>query len=130
MTSYNSLLWQPTYDRKHAEPVYFAADMAEPLPVDESENDTETGINPLIPSKRTRLSGLEYATEEDRNAGPSNPQFVGTVSLSVERYLHIATDLVYHQAITQHKPIPVPDLDLWYDRPYPTRNLPSTSKYD
>ena len=119
------IAWQqPTYDRKHAEPVYFAADMVESPPVDENENNAETGINLPSPGEITELSGLEYAMEEGRNIGPSNPQFVGTVTLSVERYLHIATDLIYRQAITQHKPIPVPDLELWYDRPYPTLHEP------
>ena len=119
------IAWQqPTYDRKHAEPVYFAADMVESPPANENENDAETDINPLIPGEITALSGLENLTEKELNIGPNNPQFVGTVTLSVERYLHIATDLIYRQAITQHKPIPVPDLELWYDRPYPTLHEP------
>lgn len=132
------IAWQqPTYDRKHAEPVYFVSGMAEPLPVvvNEMENKTATDANQPdtsedapatmpVPGEGRLLSTPEYATEEDRKIGPVDPQFVGTVTLSVERYLHVATDLIYRQAITQHSPIPVPDLDLWYDRPYPTLQEP------
>lgn len=116
------IAWQqPTYDRKHATPVYFSTDMAKPLPANETEN--AAGDLPT-PEGETLLPALEYASEEDLNIGPIDPQFVGTVTLSVERYLHIATDLLYRRAVTQHSAIPIPDLDLWYDRPYPTLKEP------
>ena len=119
------IAWQqPTYDREHAEPVYFATGMAEPLPVVESGSEITTDDSQPIPNEGTLLSALEYATEEDRKIGPNDPRFVGTITLSVERYLHVATNLLYRQAITQHNAIPIPDLELWYDRPYPTLHEP------
>lgn len=120
------IAWQqPTYDRKHAQPVYFVEGMAEPLAAIEDDiaaDNTPPGIpenaltNQPIPSEETLLLMQEYPSEKGLKTGPADPRFVGTVTLSVERYLHIASDLLYRQAITQHKPIPIPDLDLWYDR--------------
>jgi hypothetical protein len=101
---------QPTYDRNNAKPVFLIDGMADPLPVNETNMPTD-GRRPV-------------ATEEDLEIGPIDPRFVGTVTLSVERYLHIATDLTYRRPVMQHRPIPVPDLDLWYDRPYPTLKEP------
>jgi hypothetical protein len=72
---------------------------------------------------------LEYATEEDTKIGPPNPQFVGTVTLSVERYLHLDADLVYRQPVTQKSAVPISDLELWYDRPYPTLHEPQGPAY-
>lgn len=121
---------QPTYDRKQAEPMYLVTGITDPLPPTESELTKES-----IPSNNAPEGGntlpfiLEYATEEDIKIGPADPRFTGTVTLSVERYLHIATDLIYRRPVTQHSPTPIPDLDLWYDRPYPTLNEPQGPAY-
>jgi hypothetical protein len=118
---------QPTVDREHAVPVYLVDGMTDPLPVEAIEATEENGgtsaaVNPLPLTP-------QYATEEDAQVGPPNPQFAGTVTLSVERYLHIATDLVYRRPVTQHMPIPISNLDLWYDRPYPTLQEPQGPAY-
>ncbi len=120
------IAWQqPTYERKHAEPIYFVANMAEPLPVAETSLAQKETLPETALATENLLSPLvEYATEEDTNIGPRGPQFVGTVTLSVERYLHLAANLVYRRPVTQHTAIPIPDLDLWYDRPYPTLREP------
>ncbi len=95
------IAWQqPTYDRQQAQPIFFMEGMDKPLFV-----------------------------KEDGKTGPPNPRFVGTVTLSVERYLHLAADLLYRQSVTQHSAISISDLDLWYDRPYPTLNEPQGPAY-
>lgn len=130
---------QPTSDRQQADPVYLVEGMTEPL--SPQETAAADNIDPLtgadaIPSDSvaegdtTRpLLRPEYASEADRDIGPINPRFAGTVTLSVERYLHIATELVYRRPVIQHHPIPVSDLDLWYDRPYPTLKEPQGPAY-
>lgn len=130
---------QPTSDRQQADPVYLVEGMTEPLsPV---ETEAAGNIDPLtgadaIPSDSVMAGDTtrpvlrpEYASEADRDIGPANPRFVGTVTLSVERYLHIATELLYRRPVIQHHPIPVSDLDLWYDRPYPTLKEPQGPAY-
>jgi hypothetical protein len=122
------IAWQqPTFDREHSQPIFFMQGMSDPLPdesVDDATAETESADNTpqLTPT-------LKDATEEDTKIGPPNPQFVGTVTLSVERYLHLATDLVYRQPVTQHKAVPISDLDLWYDRPFPTLQEPQGPAY-
>lgn len=139
---FNTLLhiaWQqPTYDRQHAQPVFFMEGMSDPLPTEATDDATEEdGLSgDQAQSETTPPTGksqfaplLEYATEEDTKIGPPNPQFVGTVTLSVERYLHLATDLLYRRPVTQHLAIPISDLDLWYDRPHPTLKEPQGPAY-
>jgi len=115
---YTTLLhiaWQqPTYNRQQAQPIFFMEGMDAPLSV-----ETDGEITP----KNASLA------KADSKTGPPNPRFVGTVTLSVERYLHLAADLLYRQPVTQHLAIPVSDLDLWYDRPYPTLNEPQGPAY-
>lgn len=95
------IAWQqPTYDRKQAQPIFFMEGMDVPLP---------DNVN--------------------SKTGPPNPRFVGTITLSVERYLHLAANLLYRQSVTRHLAIPVSDLDLWYDRPYPTLSEPQGPAY-
>ena len=125
---------QPTYDRKKAVPIYFEAGMDKPLPIEEiTEGETNDVVEGEIlgnaalvdeTNSETSVVLTEYMTEVDTNIGPQNPQFTGTVTLSVERYLHLAANLVYRAPVTQHSPIPIPDLELWYDRPYPTLKEP------
>jgi len=101
------IAWQqPTYNRQQAQPVFFMEGMDKPL-------SAEAGGD---------------ITAED-SVGPPNPRFVGTITLSVERYLHLAADLLYRQPVTQHLAIPISDLDLWYDRPYLTLNDPQGPAY-
>jgi hypothetical protein len=126
------IAWQqPTLDREHAVPVYLVDGMTDPLPVEtpmetieatKENGGTSAAVNPLPLTP-------QYATEEDAQVGPPNPEFAGTVTLSVERYLHIATDLVYRRPVTQHMPIPISNLDLWYDRPYPSLQEPQGPAY-
>jgi len=134
------IAWQqPTVDRQHARPIFFTEGMADPLAENTGEEalledslpaDISLGDNPEIaPADESLPPLLEYATEEDTHVGPPNPRFVGTVTLSVERYLHFAADLLYRQPVTQRNPIPIPDLDLWYDRPYPTLREPQGPAY-
>ena len=126
---------QPTTDREHAVPVYLVDGMTDPLPVEETNttNGAEMAdvTNAVTAREAEHAPPLtpEYATEEDALIGPPNPRFAGTVTLSVERYLHIATDLVYRRPVTQHMPIPISNLDLWYDRPYPSLQEPQGPAY-
>jgi len=111
------IAWQqPTYSRQQAQPIFFMEGMDVPLSDDANEEST---------SENTSFT----SAETDSKIGPPNPRFVGTVTLSVERYLHLAADLLYRQPVTQHLAIPVSDLDLWYDRPYPTLNDPQGPAY-
>lgn len=103
------IAWQqPTYNRQQAQPIFFMEGMDKPLSVE---------------------AGGKVTPEAGDNIGPPNPLFVGTVTLSVERYLHLAADLFYRQPVTQHLAIPISDLDLWYDRPYPTLKEPQGPAY-
>ncbi|MDT8384858.1 MAG: CsiV family protein [Gammaproteobacteria bacterium] len=122
---------QPTSDRQQADPVYLVEGMTEPLsPVETAAAGNRDPITGADAGDSTRPLLLpEYASEADHHIGPANPRFAGTVTLSVERYLHIATDLVYRRPVIQHQPIPVSDLDLWYDRPYPTLKEPQGPAY-
>ncbi len=97
---------QPTYERARARPVLLYDSMTKPLI-----------INDRPPS------------EAETHAGPPNPKLIGTVRLSVARYLHLATDLIYRIPVTQQAAIPVSDFDLWYDRPYPTLYEPQGPAY-
>lgn len=131
------IAWQqPTDDRQQAEPVYLFEGMTEPLPIEETAEDEDQAGNletapvraPTVGAETLPLM-LEAATEDDIKIGPVNPRFAGTVTLSVERYLHIATDLIYRRPVMQHRPVPIPDLALWYDRPYPTLQEPQGPAY-
>ncbi len=97
---------QPTYERARARPVLLYDGMTKPLI-----------INGRPPS------------EAEIHAGPPNPELIGTVRLSVARYLHLATDLIYRIPVTQQAAVPIPDFDLWYDRPYPTLYEPQGPAY-
>jgi len=97
---------QPTYGRARARPVLLYDDMTKPL----------------IVKGRPQF-------QADTHAGPPNPKLIGTVKLSVARYLHLATDLIYRLPVTQQAAIPVADFDLWYDRPYPTLYEPQGPAY-
>jgi len=89
---------QPTYDEKHAQTVLVYQGMTDP----ESEDS-----NP---------------TEQSDPSGPIIPGITGTIQVSVARYLHLAANLVYRTRVTEQVAIPVSDLALWDDRPYPTIN--------
>jgi hypothetical protein len=104
--------------------------MTDPLPdeADALEGEHSAEDKPQ-PTESLLRPTLEYATEEDTKIGPPNPRFVGTVALSVERYLHLAANLVYRQPVTQKAPVLVPDLELWYDRPYVTLREPQGPAY-
>lgn len=130
------IAWQqPTYDRQHAQPIFFMEGMADPSPIEPAEEIPLTDaplpddIPPVSMGESQLPPMLEYATEADTKTGPPNPQFVGTVTLSVERYLHLAADLIYRQPVTQKTAVLIPDLDLWYDRPYPTLSEPQGPAY-
>jgi len=94
---------QPTFDREHAQTILLYDGMTEPAP----EITTGKGTN-------------RSNHEEDTSVGPPNPRLIGTVRLSVERYLHLAADLVYRVPVIEREAVPVSDLDLWDDKPYPT----------
>ena len=126
---------QPTYDREQAVPIYFEAGMDKHLPLEvaldaeinnrtDKEARTFSTLNNEPKQQTTGVYLNEYTTNTHTMTGPQSPQFAGTVTLSVERYLHLAADLVYRSPVTQHAPIPIPDLELWYDRPYPTLQEP------
>ncbi len=103
------IAWQqPTYNRQQAQPIFFMEGMDKPLSI--------------------KASGT-ITPGSDNKIGPPNPLFVGSVTLSVERYLHLAADLFYRQPVAQQLAIPISDLDLWYDRPYPTLKEPQGPAY-
>ncbi len=97
---------QPTYERARARPVLLYDGMTKPL-----------------------IIGGRPQSQAETYAGPPNPKLIGTVKLSVARYLHLATDLIYRIPVTQQAAVPVPDFDLWYDRPYPTLYEPQGPAY-
>ncbi len=111
---------QPTYELARARPVLLYDGMDEPLHIDTaSGNDGQPGA----------FASPVYATAEDARIGPPNPRLIGTVKLSVARYLHLATDLIYRLPVIQQAAVPVPDFDLWYNRPYPTLYEPQGPAY-
>ncbi len=97
---------QPTYERARARPVLLYDGMTKPL-----------------------IIGGRPQSQAETYVGPPNPKLIGTVKLSVARYLHLATDLIYRIPVTQQAAVPVPDFDLWYDRPYPTLYEPQGPAY-
>ena len=115
---------QPTVDAQQAKPVFLFEGMADPLPVE------DTASKPLENTDQESASLKPiFTVEENANTGPKNPRLVGTVRLSVARYLHLAADLVYRAPVTQQEAIPVSDLDLWYDHPHPTLYDPQGPAY-
>lgn len=104
---------QPTFDKEHSQTVLLYEGMTEPVPENTEENVSTTA--------RTRaLSDNKLHVNDHTDEGPLNPQVIGTVQLSVARYLHLAADLIYRVPVSERLAIPLPDLELWYDRPYPT----------
>ncbi|WP_455197943.1 CsiV family protein [Kaarinaea lacus] len=97
---------QPTFDRDHAQPVLLYEGMTEP-------------VEDLTDHKDKSKSG-NLPSEQDASIGPISPRVIGTVRLSVARYLHLAADLVYRTEVIEREAVQLPDLELWYDRPYPT----------
>ena len=94
---------QPTFDRDHTQTILLYDGMTDP------PEDISKGRGANRPENKI-----------DASVGPPNLRIFGTVSLSVERYLHLAADLVYRVPVIEHEAIPVSDLDLWDDKPYPT----------
>lgn len=152
------VVWQqPTVAAGKTTPIFLFEGMTDPLPVKEvvaeaveeavedvvdeifagesTEEATDTTIaeTTTIPEEAASQDLFPlapiFATEEDTNIGPENPRFAGTVRLSVTRYLHLAADLVYRTPVTQQAAIPISDLELWYDRPYPTLRDPQGPAY-
>ena len=127
---------QPTHELARARPVLLYDGMTEPLELpepavagDPADSEGETAPQTLPPIDSEYHAEPVYATAEDARIGPPNPRLVGTVKLSVARYLHFATDLLYRLPVTQQAAVPVPDFDLWYDRPYPTLKEPQGPAY-
>jgi hypothetical protein len=124
---------QPTLGREQATPILLFEGMAEPLPADEAAaeatSEAEGEAATAIPAATTFSLQPVPATEADADIGPPNPRFVGTVRVSVARYLHLDADLLYRIPVTQQQPVPIPDLTLWYDRPYPTLSEPQGPAY-
>ena len=131
---------QPTYELARARPVLIYDGMDEPLPAPDEETETsaETDSGDDSHLSDEAMSADEagfieaepvYATEADALIGPPNPRLIGTIKLSVARYLHLATDLLYRIPVTQQHAALVPDFDLWYDRPYPTLYEPQGPAY-
>jgi hypothetical protein len=94
---------QPTFDKDKAQPVLLYEGMTKP-------------VSEITAGKET--SRTDY--EEDASIGPQIPRLVGTVRLSVARYLHLAADLVYRIPVNEQVAIPLSDLQLWDDKPYLT----------
>jgi hypothetical protein len=115
------LAWrQITVDEAHTKPVLLYTGMTDPLPEPVPPAEEAPLPAPGTPGADEFPPPLVPATEEDANIGPINPELVGTVRLSVSRYLHLEADLIYRTPVAQAMAVPVPDLDLWYDRPYAT----------
>lgn len=87
---------QPTYGKKHAQTILLYEGMTKP---------------DVVKSKNTK-------SKNEKNIGPINPRFAGTIRLSVARYLHFAADLVYRTPATQRVAIPMASDELWNDTPY------------
>jgi len=122
---------QPTYELARARPVLLYDGMDEPLSIEERSalEDPAQNTGDDIATLHSAYTEAVYATAEDARIGPPNPRLIGTVKLSVARYLHLATDLIYRLPVTQQAAVPVPDFDLWYDRPYPTLYEPQGPAY-
>ena len=113
---------QPTYNKKNARPVFLYEGMTKPEFKD-IEN-TESNNN-----RRDTKNDLKSDINSETNIEIINPRFAGTIRLSVARYLHFATDLVYRAPVSQRVPIQMQDRDLWTDSPYQAISYPQGPAY-
>jgi hypothetical protein len=126
---------QPTLDDEHARPILLYDGMTAPYSDEELDFLREQTLGTAGPPLPTPADLADYpsqpvyASEEDAHMGPPAHRLVGTVRLSVARYLHLDADLIYRLPVTQKAAIPIPDLDLWYDHPYPTLHDPQGPAY-
>jgi len=126
------LAWrQPTMARGSARPVLLYEGMTDPLPASAPSPEPGPGLPPETAPEPFTVA--RYASELDtlpgHFVGPPNPRFVGTVTVSVARYLHFNAELLYRSLVTQNSAVAIPDLELWYDRPYPTLYEPQGPAY-
>lgn len=105
---------QPTYDREHAQSVLLYQGMTDSVP-----EITETAL-PERKQNDNRTLTPDFIGNEDEDVSPINPRVVGTVRVSVARYLHFSADLVYRTQVLERVAVPLSDLELWDDKPYPT----------
>ena len=121
---------QPTYEREQAQPILIYNGIEEPAPPAAAQpplTPPPLGTLPVEPASPLPAEELrflpgqaQYPSAEDLRIGPPNPRFVGTLKLSVSRYLHLDADLFYRRMSSQLAAVRVPDYVLWTDRPYPT----------
>lgn len=142
---------QPTFEQAKAQAILIHDKVTEPPPVEEDATleENRLGINYSVEPTGPATGAPEKAepeflepevlsffpapaktpTEEDLAIGPLHPLFVGTVKLSVSRYLHLDTNLIYRAATQQQEAIRVPDYILWGLQPYPTLQEPQGPAY-
>jgi hypothetical protein len=108
---------QPTYNEKEAQPVLLYEGMTKP---EFTEIDNTESIN----NRNTKTN-----IKSETNFEVINPRFVGTIRLSVARYLHFAADLVYRTPVSQRVAIQMQDGELWTDSPYQAISYPQGPAY-
>lgn len=126
---------QPTLADEQTQPILLYDGMTAPYTGEEIAALQAQAAETQDPSVTTPVEQEKTADEpslaemENIEAGPVPHRLIGTVRLSVARYLHLDADLLYRTPVTQRAAVPVPDLDLWYDRPYPTLREPQGPAY-
>lgn len=130
---------QPTYERSKTQAVLLYEGVDTPLqgqpqttppdlnslsapPSPDTGDETPMAEALLPPAPR-------LLTEADTRIGPPNPRFVGSVKISVARYLHLDADLLYRALIEQQTVLRLPDHLLWDEQPYPTLREPQGPAY-
>jgi len=113
---------QPTYNDDNAQTVFLYEGMTKPE-FREIEN-TDSENNPL-----NTPSDAKSDVNSETDIEMMNPRFVGTIRLSVARYLHFAADLVYRAPVTQRVAKQMQYGDLWTDSPYQALSYPQGPAY-
>jgi len=121
---------QPTLADEQTQPILLYDGMTAPYTETElaamqpqATGNTEPPAPALVPAETIP------AAEADAETGPPSHRLMGTVRLSVARYLHLDADLLYRLPIIQKVAVPVPETDLRPDRFYPTLREPQGPAY-
>jgi hypothetical protein len=121
---------QPTLADEQTQPILLHDGMTAPYTeVELAALQSQAAVENVEQPPAADPAGTVPAAEGNAEMGPPAHRLVGTVRLSVARYLHLDADLLYRLPVTQKAAVPVPDLDLWYDRPYPTLREPQGPAY-
>lgn len=132
---------QPTFQRSQAQAILLHDGVDKALPEENKRKDnspgiygpiTAPGLSPANETAERQISlprAPDPVSEENTLIGPANPRFVGTVKLSVSRFLHLDVDLIYRALSRQQSVFRLADYVLWGKQPYPSLQEPQGPAY-